>query len=147
MDRIRIQESRADPAPVKPSTLGERVRQLRIARGLTQADLAGDRFTKQYVSGIERGATRPTDDTLEWLARRLGVDRSFLEVGLSSDGWGRAHSVLSRAEAAIQAHDYDHGLALLAGVSERPASRGAPELEMRALLAEGWARIDRKSVV
>jgi tetratricopeptide (TPR) repeat protein len=141
VDRTPIQESRADPAPAKPSTLGDRVRQLRIARGLTQADLAGDRFTKQYVSGIERGATRPTNDTLEWLARRLGVDRSFLEVGLSSDEWERALSVLSRAEAAIQAHDYDHGLGLLTEVAERLASRSAPELELRALLAEGWARM------
>lgn len=141
MHRTPIQESRADPVPAKPSTLGDRVRQLRIARGLTQADLAGDRFTKQYVSGIERGATRPTNDTLEWLASRLGVDRSFLEVGLSSDEWERALSVLSRAEAAIQAHDYDHGLGLLTEVAERLASRSAPELELRALLAEGWARM------
>ena len=46
-------------APSRP-TLGGRVRQLRIARGLTQTDLAGDRFSKEYVSQIERGKTRPT---------------------------------------------------------------------------------------
>ena len=54
--------------------MGERVRQLRIARGLTQTELAGERFSKEYVSQIERGKTRPTGETVEWLASRLGVD-------------------------------------------------------------------------
>src|SRR6202162_5230238 len=53
--------------------LGERVRQLRVAAGLTQTDLAGDRFSKEYVSQIERGKTRPTRETIEWLASKLRV--------------------------------------------------------------------------
>ena len=64
----------------RPS-LGERVRQLRIARGLTQTDLAGERFSKEYVSQIERGKTRPTAETIDWLAAQLGVDATFLEIG------------------------------------------------------------------
>ena len=52
--------------------LGERLRQLRGAAGLTQSDLAGDRFSKEYVSQIERGKTRPTRETVDWLAIRLG---------------------------------------------------------------------------
>ena len=45
--------------------LGERLRQLRAAAGMTQTDLAGDRFSKEYVSQIERGKTKPTRDTIE----------------------------------------------------------------------------------
>src|SRR5215210_4099555 len=86
--------------------LGDRVRQLRINRGLTQTDLAGDRFSKEYLSQIERGKTRPTPETIEWLASRLGVDRSFLETGVSSSDRDRAEGVVSRAEAAIEAHEY-----------------------------------------
>ena len=44
--------------------LGERLRQLRVAAGLTQTDLAGERFSKEYVSQIERGKTRPTRETI-----------------------------------------------------------------------------------
>ena len=51
-----------------PSALGERIRQLRIARGLTQTKLGLDRFSKEYVSQIERGRVRPNDAALEWLA-------------------------------------------------------------------------------
>jgi DNA-binding XRE family transcriptional regulator len=43
-------------APQRATTgLGARLRQLRIAAGLTQSELAGDRFSKEYVSQIERG--------------------------------------------------------------------------------------------
>ena len=55
--------------------LGERLRQLRVAAGLTQSELAGERFSKEYVSQIERGKTRPTTETIEWLAVRLGCPR------------------------------------------------------------------------
>src|SRR5207302_6062349 len=63
--------------------LGERVRQLRVAAGLTQTDLAGDRFSKEYVSQIERGKTRPTRETIEWLAVKLGVDRKSTRLNSS----------------------------------------------------------------
>src|SRR3954464_10178895 len=61
--------------------LGERLRQLRVTAGLTQSELAGDRFSKEYVSQIERGKTRPTQGTIEWLADRLGVDAGFPASG------------------------------------------------------------------
>ena len=56
--------------PVISTRLGDRVRQLRVSAGLTQTDLAGTRFSKEYVSQIERGKTRPTRETIEWLAQR-----------------------------------------------------------------------------
>src|SRR5204862_54320 len=65
--------------------LGERLRQLRVAAGMTQTDLAGDRFSKEYVSQIERGKTRPTRETTEWLAQKLGVDPNYLERGVCAD--------------------------------------------------------------
>ena len=41
--------------------LGERLRTLRVNAGLTQTDLAGERFSKEYVSQIERGAVAGCD--------------------------------------------------------------------------------------
>src|SRR4051812_47482765 len=83
--------------------LGERLRQLRVAGGLTQSDLAGERFSKEYVSQIERGKTRPTRETIEWLAARLGVDPGFLANGVATDERGRLEGALARAEALIEA--------------------------------------------
>src|SRR2546428_11305504 len=64
--------------------LGERLRQLRVAAGMTQTDLAGERFSKEDVSQIERGKTRPTPETIDWLAGPLGVDARFLGHGVSA---------------------------------------------------------------
>ena len=129
-------------AAARPS-LGERVRQLRIARGLTQTELAGDRFSKEYVSQIERAKTRPTGETIEWLAARLGVDRTFLETGISSSERERVESVIARAEAALEDNDsqYPHAIETLEELAPSLATIAAPDLELRALLAESWARV------
>ena len=126
--------------PRARSSLGERVRQLRINRGMTQTDVAGERFSKEYMSQIERGKTRPTAETVEWLAARLGVDGGFLESGVSTDALARTAGLVSRAEAAVEAHEYDEGATILGGV-ERADLTAAPQLELRALLAEAWARM------
>src|SRR3954469_6939705 len=61
-----------------------RVRAARRAAGMTQVELAAGRFTKQYVSQIERGEVVPSSELLEWLAQRLGVERMFLETGVGA---------------------------------------------------------------
>src|SRR5215216_7228580 len=91
--------------------LGDRLRLLRVAAGLTQTELAGDRFSKEYVSQIERGKTRPTTETVEWLAQRLNVDPAFLSSGVSTDERGRVEALLARAEALTQAHEYKSAIA------------------------------------
>jgi tetratricopeptide (TPR) repeat protein len=125
-----------DTAPPE-TTLGERLRQLRTVRGLTQTGLAGDRFSKEYVSQIERGKTRPTGETLAWLAERLDVDRAFLETGLSEADRMRAESAVVRAEAAIESQRYEEAVSLIEALDRLPV----PELHLRALLAESWARM------
>src|ERR671932_2358890 len=91
--------------------LGERLRRLRVAAGMTQTDLAGDRFSKEYVSQIERGKTRPTAETIRWLAERLGVDAGFLANGVSADDRGRVDAALARADALLEARRNDEALA------------------------------------
>ena len=119
--------------------LGERLRTLRVNAGLTQTDLAGERCSKEYVSQIERGKTRPTQETIEWLAQRLGVDPGFLASGVSADERGRIETALARAEALSQNHEYPESLAEFDKI--RPAVLGiaSPELEVRALAGEAWA--------
>jgi tetratricopeptide (TPR) repeat protein len=121
--------------------LGERLRTLRVNAGLTQTDLAGDRFSKEYVSQIERGKTRPTQETLEWLAQRLGVDPGFLASGVSADERGRIETSLARAEALSQNHDYEEAVEEFSRVQPVIAGIAATELEVRALSGEAWARM------
>ena len=123
------------------ATLGDRIRQLRINRGMTQTELAGERFSKEYLSQIERSKTRPTDETVSWLAARLGVDSGFLESGVSTSDQDRAESIISRAEAAIESQQYTEAVEMLEAVVTSLGAAQAPQLELRALLAEGWARM------
>ena len=122
-----------------PSALGERIRQLRIARGLTQTKLGLGRFSKEYVSQIERGRVRPNEAALEWLAERLEVPRRFLETGVSSPEHERTASVISQAEAAIAAREFDQAIASLDGLGETSVAL-EPDLELRAVLAGAIAR-------
>jgi len=128
------------PTPEPPTTLGQRLRQARMARGLTQSELADSRFSKQYVSQLERDRLRPTDATLRWLAERLGVDAGYLATGVDGRQRERVESAVARAEAAVEAHDYAAAIGLLAEVKGSPAAESADELELRALLVESWAR-------
>jgi tetratricopeptide (TPR) repeat protein len=134
----RTQSQRAAPAGLR---LGERLRQLRVSAGLTQTELAGDRFSKEYVSQIERGKTRPTHETIQWLADRLGVDAGFLANGVSADQRGRVEATLARAEALIQAGQEPEAIAEFEGVRSAVLGTGLAELEVRALNGEAYARM------
>src|ERR1700755_628002 len=105
-------------APQRASSgLGTRLRQLRVAAGLTQSDLAGDRFSKEYVSQIERGKTRPTPQTLSWIAERLGVDTSYLETGQSWEEYAGVEAAVVRAEAAVEGQHFEDALEALENVT------------------------------
>src|SRR5947207_10805462 len=122
--------------------LGGRVRQLRVAAGLTQTDLAGDRFSKEYVSQIERGKTRPTRETIDWLAGKLGVDPGFLERGVSADERRRVDTLLARAEALTESHRYEEAIAEYENCKTAVLATGVTELEVRHLAGEAWARME-----
>ena len=130
----------ARPAALR---LGERLRQLRIGAGLTQSELAGDRFSKEYVSQIERGKTRPTGETIAWLASRLDVDAGYLANGVSTDERGRVEATLTRAEALVEAHRYEEAVAEFEQAGPAVAATGAAELEARTLSGEAWARMQQ----
>lgn len=129
-----LSTGRAAPSGLR---LGERLRQLRVAAGLTQSDLAGERFSKEYVSQIERGKTRPTRETIEWLAARLGVDPGFLANGVATDERGRLEGALARAEALIEALANDEAAAEYETLVPAARATGVPELTVRALVGAG----------
>lgn len=64
--------------------VGARIRSLRTAKGLTQAQLAEPLYTKAYISMLESGRTRASMKALEHIAGALGVKPSDLLGGSSS---------------------------------------------------------------
>src|SRR6476619_3606775 len=107
------------PAAGGNGEVGQRLRALRIGAGLTQSQLAGGRCSKEYVSQIELGKTRPSVETLEWLAGQLDVEPTYLIGGVSAEERGRVEAALSRAEALSE--QGEHAAAAQAFASGRQA--------------------------
>ena len=124
-----------------PFGVAERLRTLRKHAGLTQTDLAGERFSKEYVSQIELGKTKPSAEAIEYLAKQLDVDPLFLETGVSSDERGRIEATLARGEALIEDKRYADAVEEYVKASGLVADQAVPELEFRALTGEAWAQM------
>jgi tetratricopeptide (TPR) repeat protein len=148
MPQHRLDTRAAPASEQKRSTtgLGERVRQRRVALGLTQTDLAGTRFSKEYISQIELGKTRPTSETIDYLASRLSIDPGYIAHGVSTKDRARIEAMLARAEALAQAHEVTEALELFADAKTAVAASGSSELAARRLLGEGWALMEEGQV-
>jgi tetratricopeptide (TPR) repeat protein len=60
--------------------IGARLREARQRAGLTQQQLAGERYTKAYISALETGIARPSMVALNFLSERLNLAPShFLD--------------------------------------------------------------------
>lgn len=57
--------------------LGQRLKEARLASGLSQRQLCGDTITRNMLSQIENGSARPSMDTLRYLAGRLNKPVSY----------------------------------------------------------------------
>lgn len=54
-----------------------RVRQARLAAGLSLANLAGDQVSRTFIHFVETGQSRPSPAVLEMIARRTGRPISY----------------------------------------------------------------------
>jgi len=58
--------------------IGEKIRELRVAKLMTQAELAGTHITRNMLSCIENGSAQPSLSTILYIAKRLNVPAGFL---------------------------------------------------------------------
>src|SRR2546430_3435450 len=62
-------------------TIGERLKRLRLARGMSQRELASPGVSYAYISRIEAGTRQPSVKALRRLAAKLGITAEYLETG------------------------------------------------------------------
>jgi tetratricopeptide (TPR) repeat protein len=91
----------ATKRPRVDTTVGPRVRAARQRAGLTQRQLAGDRYTAAYISALEVGLVRPSWAALTYLSGRLGVPIHEL-VREAQPGWDRLTADLHLAAGEWQ---------------------------------------------
>ena len=109
--------------------IGERIRELRISKLMTQSDLAGDRITRNMLSCIENGSANPSLSTIVYIAGRLGVPAGFLLAEQGDEMAFRKMSNLSNIKKAYTTGDVQSCRSLcLSGCPE-------PDDEISLLLA------------
>src|SRR5712692_1004053 len=67
-------------------SVGANLRAARLAKKLTQSQLASPDFSVSYISAIERGQIHPSLRALEILARRIGLSSAQLLPGHGQNG-------------------------------------------------------------
>ena len=119
-------------------TLGEKLRQTRLARGMTQAQVAADHMTRNMLSQLEHDSAKPSVKTLEYLAAVLEVRVSWL-LG-EEDGEAAVPAPLEQARRLYQARDSRGCLELL---QNHPEDQGEEcrLLLIRSALDCAWAEL------
>lgn len=93
-------------------TLGEKLKAARRARDLTQAQLAGERITRNMLSLLEKDAALPSYETLRYLAEELRIDPGYFFDSRSDLNEYLLRSDLPKIRAAFQNKKYDQCIAL-----------------------------------
>ncbi|HJT63733.1 MAG TPA: transcriptional regulator [Candidatus Limnocylindria bacterium] len=133
--RTPVDSTEQDAALELARRVGGRIRVARRRAGLTQTQLAGDRYTKAYISALETGITRPSMVALNYVAERLGLPASHF-LGDTNPTWTRLEVDMRLAAGDwVGAAD---GYRTLIGESLGDVARA----EVLRGLAEAEARLD-----
>ena len=118
--------------------IGARIREARKRAGLTQQQLAEGRYTKAYVSALEKGLAKPSMAALNFFSDRLGVPASRL-IADEAPAWTRLQADLLLASERWQ--DAADAYEALLETTPDPRLRA----EMLRGRAEALYRLDRPS--
>jgi transcriptional regulator with XRE-family HTH domain len=98
----------ADLSPAAGETIGQRLKRLRLDRGLSQRELAAPGVSYAYISRIEAGTRQPSVKALRRLAANLGVSADYLETGSKIDPSADREIRLSDLELAVRLGEWDN---------------------------------------
>src|SRR5438132_10702113 len=96
-----------DTSPAVGETIGERLKRLRLERGLSQRELAAPGVSYAYISRIEAGTRQPSVKALRRLAGKLGVSADYLERGSDLDPVSERELRLADLELAVRLGAWD----------------------------------------
>ncbi|MEW6059071.1 MAG: tetratricopeptide repeat protein [Actinomycetota bacterium] len=112
--------------------IGTRLRRLRVARGLTQRDLAEPKYTHAYVSTIEAGRRQPSREALEYFAGKLGVDVEQLVTGRPPDLVPQLELRLQEARIELSDGRFEQADETFRSVAKEAKRYGLSRIEARA---------------
>lgn len=118
-----------------PVSLGLRIKELRIERGLQQKDLVEGEFSKAYISSVEAGRIQPSSRALEIIALRLSVSTSYLLGQESGDVQTLAVTLPSESEEYESDNEWE-----MLSIEIRVTIRRNPELARNLLIRKTRVR-------
>lgn len=116
-------------------SLGSRIRQARLAAGLTQAQLAGDTVTRNMLSLIENDAAEPSVRTVQALAGRLGLPVGYFFEETNDAFFHRKAGAMQNILARLRIGDYATCIELCAPFA------GHEDDELHLILCECFTRL------
>ena len=93
--------------------IGEKIKQLRLSKLMTQTELAGAQITRNMLSSIEHGTALPSLPTAIYLAERLNVPVGYLLAGEDEAFFYRKMTHIGNIRRAFAAGDHAGCLSLL----------------------------------
>ncbi len=127
-------DQKSPKSPLWLRRLGNRIRQVRRARGLTQTDVARPNLTKSFISLLESGRTYPSVGTLVALADRLQTSLALLLRDTPELPRETTLTLLTLARATAEADAAGADGLLAAG---EVLAAGADDLRADLMLARG----------
>ncbi len=119
--------------------LGRRIRRLRQERGLSQEELARPVYTAAYISHVEHGKRKASQEALGHIADRLGMTLEQLLTGRDPDEDLRLEVETQRSIASIHAGRVDEAEAALSALVARARETGSPRALEQAEMGLGLA--------
>lgn len=98
---------------MKCVTLGKKIKELRLQKKLTQAELAGDTITRNMLSQIENGIAQPSVTTIVELAEKLGTPTEYFFSEIDDLDAFRKIAVIEKIKKLYAAGDYTKCLSRL----------------------------------
>ncbi len=126
-----------------PETVGQRLKRLRLERGLSQRELGSRGVSYAYISRIEAGTRQPSVKALRQLAAKLGVSPEYLETGSEIDPAAARELRLSDAELALRLEGSPDAEATILDVLEESVRAGDRVNAGRARIVLGFAAFQR----
>lgn len=116
-------------------TIGQRLKRLRLERGLSQRELSAPGVSYAYISRIEGGTRQPSVKALRRLAGKLGVSASYLETGSELNAAETLELKLADLELAVRLGEATDGEAELEELLACAVEAGDTESALRARVA------------
>ena len=121
------------------SDVGKRLRKLRKEKGLTQTEATGGEYSKEYVSQVELGKTRPSRKAIKLFAKYLDVDESYFETGVDISGHERFENLMANGEVFIEQREFPEALRVLEEARAIGEKAESDDFMWRAEVGRAWA--------